>query len=233
MSKTERTAFLGDGSVQLDLWIYNGYTAQTGIDTSASAVTVQLRHKDTGNLFDFSDNRFKAAGWTSATQVLTEVSAVSAGLYRTTFSSTVDNSINNGTTVVAEYRDNGGRRITEDIVFIRPPAGAQDIANSQFGNIVLKGQFTAEDRKRLFDMLEQIQSDVEISKVLSDEIVGRINAIMVTISKEEVPNQDLIDQFEELKLSLKSYESKFLKYMIKILPLQDLEERIRDKKYGP
>ena len=114
--------FLGDQSVPLDLWIFVNSIAQTGITT---APTVSVRNRDNDRSLDFSDNLLKTFG--SAVSAVQTLSAISGGLYRTTFNSTRDQNIGNGTTLVAEYRDNNGRRTSEDITFTKAPAGPEDV----------------------------------------------------------------------------------------------------------
>jgi len=218
--------FLGDESVPLDLLRTDNGISQTGI---TSAMTVRVRNRDTDLYLDFADNLFKGAGHTSGTQVLSELTGL--GIYRASFNSTIDQTIGNGTTLVAEYLDEDGRRVTEDLTFKKPPAGVNDLIVPGGGNITIRGAFTAEDRKKLFEDLDRIQRDLEDVKFLNDEIIAMIQTVGESV--ESIPtdgvNQEDMERFHE---KWRGLEARILKYCAKLLPQKSLEEMIKEREDG-
>jgi len=215
--------FLGDQTVPLDLWLLVNDLPSTGI---TSAVTVSVRHRDTDQYLDFSDNRIKTlSSATSAIQTLTEFSG---GLYRTTFDSTVDNdNIRDGTTLTAEYIDNNGGRTIEDIIFSKSPAGVNDIVvgGGTIPDITIRGAFTKEDRDRLKRIEQDVGEDVEVDKKTLDSLVQ----LMFDLKKQvESKKQSKIDPKEIKKLEslISDVQTKIIFYMTPQLPLDKLESRM-------
>jgi len=209
--------FLGDASVPLDLLLLTNDIPSTGI---TSAITVSVRHRDTDNYLDFSDNIIKSlASAISASQALVEFSG---GLYRTTFNSTIDTSnIKNGTTLTAEYKDNNGGRVVEDILFQKPPAGVNDIVVGGHGNITIKGAFTKEDR----DRIKRIEKDVRAGQDLLDVISNLMGNLQKNVEAKKTSPSDL-GEIKRLKSIVDEMERKVIYYMTPQLPLDKLESRI-------
>lgn len=222
----------GDTSYPLDLWVFNDSLSQTGLPT----MTVALKNRDNNQYLDFNDNTFKAAAWITASQVLTEIGS---GLYRATFNPNVATGVlTNGATLVAEFYASSGRRTTEDIYVVGCTAVAGSSSGSSagggsaggFGNVTIKGNFTAEDRRKLFELLEDIQKSVDDNQTLSSEILGRLSAANQILASLEGDTANK-DQIEDIKTLLKDLESKAKKEELDEMDIEEIEKRIEGLGY--
>jgi len=77
---------LGDSTVSIDLYIRQNDEAVTG-----AAATVAIRRLSDDQFLDFNDDTFKASGWTTKNQALTEITGIAelAGLYSFTWDSSL------------------------------------------------------------------------------------------------------------------------------------------------
>ena len=137
-------------SITLELVILSG-----GIIVTGKTPYVEIRDKDTGFYFDFNSRTFTGTT-VSSTAPLT--SAID-GLYRTTWD--VSGLFTSSHFLMAEYHD-ATALATDDLLFRLVPLSTGDVSlSSAGGSITIKGTFTPTDKKRLFDVLDEIRSDLK------------------------------------------------------------------------
>lgn len=188
---------LPKNNISIELVILSGGLVETG-----KTPTVTIRNKDTGNYFDFASRTFTSTT-VSATAVLN--SAID-GLY--TFPWDISNLFNNDTYLTFEYTDlvalDPPAFTTDDIAITTKPSGGG------VGPIVIKGQWTAKQKKQILDDVEEIK---EVLKELRKDTLLLLRKIL---SKQVVTKEDI-----NLLSKIKERDKLMWQELLKILKLRE------------
>lgn len=236
--------FINESAITIDLTITSG-----GISVTGQTPTVEIFNRDISQHFDFAVRAFNAA---PATTSLALTSAIE-GLYRVSWDTS--GLFNTNTFLLFEYHD-GTSVATDDVSFIRPPLTTGDI-NITFGGgmpnqIVVKGNFTDEEKKKLFKQLNVIEDDIEhfrqtaigaLKQLLSVQVIKIEDIKFLTDIKERDLNmfQELLkilnlkstanerEIFEKLTTYVKGEEKAKKEVMIKLNELLTMKQEIPEE----
>ncbi len=170
------TYYVSATSALLELLVLSGGTTVTG-----RSPYVEIRDKDTGFLFDFASNTFTGTT-VSSTALMT--SAID-GKY--TFNWDVSGLFPTPRFFTAEYHDATALSL-DDIHFRRTPVTTVDanVTAAGGGSIVIKGNFTKQDRDRLKETLENTR---EIETRIRSDVLPILRGLL---NKKTIESKDIV-----------------------------------------
>ncbi len=193
--------FIDVSTIPIELTILSGGTTVTG-----RSPYVEIRNKSNNQYFDFATNSFNAAP-TSSTAPM--VSAID-GLYRFTWD--VSGLFNSAANLLFEYHD--ATALSVDDVLFRPPVlSTGDVTLSSMGgapgNVIIHGQFSKEDKDKLFEKLDEINSDLEFFRQTA------LGALEQLLSRRVIKIEDL-----KFLTTIKERDLAMYQELLKILDLK-------------
>lgn len=193
--------FNDNTAASLELLILSGGTTVTG-----KTPVALIRDKDTGNYFDFASRTFTSTT-VSATAVLT--SSID-GLYLYTWDISGLFSSDSGSHLTFEYHDSTAASITD--VLVTPKARVNVVGGGGFpgGDTVVQGVWTAKQKKKLFDKLDEINKNLLEFRSKSIELIREL------LGRKTLKKEDL-----EVITQIRERDFKMFQELLKILDLKN------------
>jgi hypothetical protein len=189
---------LNPGVIPLNLWITTNDYPTTG-----KTPTVTIRNPEqSGYYLDFSDNKFKNAGWVTQYQNL---SSAIDGLYN--YNWNTNGVFTSNTTIEAIYFNTGGTTTTAQVAVDTIRAYNYSIfTGGGGGNTTIKGVWTKAEKEKLFNKLDSILEAVskiveESSEELKDKFescLGEIGKIKDEILEKENFENEVLDELGQI-----------------------------------
>ena len=191
--------FITNTSITIELIVLSGGTTVTGRTPYA-----EIRNKDTGQYFDFNSRTFTGTTVSSTAPLASAID----GLYQTTWD--VSGLFTAPTFLMFEYHDDTALAI-DDVLFTRPPLSTGDVSlSSAGGSVTIRGIFNETEKKKLFDTLDEIRSDL---KDFREQAMMLIRGIF---NREPMKREDI-----EFLKSIKERDEFMWQELLKILKMRN------------